>query len=184
LPSGEDEQMGLKRHSVVFLTIVVAVCSMAATAAFGASSHFTKNGSPACTDTGKQLQCTAELAGLGGGDVVATVNASGTATNITCVSPGGNAAPGQNPTLPVTAGGQQTITNPKNGRASINVATTEPTITAQQAGCPNNNWQVTYSDVSFTTYTLTISQSGQTLYTCSGSFAGGSQNGQTSPATC
>ncbi|MFL5964872.1 MAG: hypothetical protein ACJ757_18530 [Gaiellaceae bacterium] len=176
--------MTFKRHSAAVFAISVLVMALAATAAFGASSHFVKGGSPVCTDIGKQLQCTAELAGLGGGDVVANVSANGSATNITCVSPGGNAAPGQNPVLPVSASGSQTITNPKNGRASISVATDQPTITAQQAGCPNNNWQVTYSDVSFTTYTLTISQSGSVLYTCTGSFGSGSQNGQTSTPSC
>jgi hypothetical protein len=52
----------------------------------------------------------------------------------------------------VTAAGSQTITNIKNGRASVNVSTATPTVSAKDAGCPNNSWIVTVADVQFTTY--------------------------------
>jgi hypothetical protein len=112
------------------------------------------------------------------------VNASGTAVGLTCTSPGGNQSPGQNPAVPVNSGGQQTIDNPKNGRATVDVTTLQPSITPKQAGCPNNNWTVTATDVTFTNYTLTISQGGTTLFSCSGSFSSPSQNGQTSTPSC
>jgi len=148
--------------------------------------HFTNGGTPVCTDIGTQVQCTAEIAGLGNETVVATVSANGTATGLTCRTPSGsNESPGQNPAVPVTAGGSQTINNPKNGRAVIDVTTATPTVTPKQAGCPNNHWIVTIADVTFTTYTLTISQGGTTLFTCNGSFSPSpSQNGQTSTPTC
>jgi hypothetical protein len=148
--------------------------------------HFTKNGSPVCTDVGAQLECKAELAGLGGETLVASVSANGTATGITCTTPSGtNEAPGQNPALPVTAGGSQTIENPKNGRANVDVFTAAPTVTPKAAGCPNNSWIVHIADVTFSTYTLTITQGGVTLFTCNGTFLPGeSQNGDTSTPTC
>jgi len=148
-------------------------------------AHFTKGGTPVCTDIGTQLRCTAEVAGLGNETVVATVSANGTATGLTCTTPSGsNQAPGQNPAVPVTSSGSQTITNIKNGRASVDVRSATPTVSAKDAGCPNNNWIVTVADVTFTTYTLTISQGGVTLFTCSGSFSPSSTNGQSSTPTC
>jgi hypothetical protein len=171
---------------LIFAAVIAAALAIpAVSVGQTAGAHFTKNGNPICTDVGTQVRCTAEVAGLGGETVVATVSANGTATGLTCTSPGGNESPGQNPAVPVTAGGSQTINNPKNGRAGVDVTTLEPTVTPKQAGCPNNNWTVTIADVTFTTYTLTISQRGTTLFTCSGSFSPSpSQNGQTSTPTC
>jgi hypothetical protein len=162
--------------------LTVTTAAVAATSGY----HFTSGGSPVCTDIGTQLQCTAEIAGLGNGDVVATINAPGaTETGVTCTSPGGNQAPGQNPAIATTASGTATYPNPKNGRLSISPATNPPAQpTPQQAGCPNNNWTASYTDVVFYSYTLTISQAGQTLFTCQGSFTGGSTNGQISRPSC
>ena len=174
----------MRKILFVVLAGLTALALAGVAAAQTGGAHFTKGGAPVCTDVGTQLRCTAEVAGLGQETVVATVQASGTATGLMCVSPGGNASPGQNPAVPVSAGGTQTISNPKNGRASVNVATATPTVTPKQAGCPNNNWQVTIADVTFSTYTFTISQGGTTLFSCSGSFSSPSQNGQTSTPTC
>jgi hypothetical protein len=165
--------------------VVTALTIAAAASAATSGAHFTNGGQPVCTDVGLQLNCTAEVAGLGNETVDATVNAQGTAVGVTCTSPGGNTSPGQNPALPVNPSGSQTIHNPKNGRATIDVTTNTPTVTPQQAGCPNKNWQTSISDVIFSSYTLTISQGGTVLFTCSGSFGGGgSSNGDSSTPTC
>ena len=112
------------------------------------------------------------------------VNASGTATGVFCLAPGsGNPSPGQNPAVDVDTSGSQEITNIKNGRARVNVSTADPTVTPEDAGCQNNNWGVLVSDVEFTNYTLTISQGGVTLFTCTGSFSPASTDGQTSTPT-
>ena len=173
------------RRMILAFVAAAALTFAGIAAAQTSGAHFTKGGTPVCTDIGTQLRCTAEVAGLGQETVVSTVTAQGTATGLTCTTPSGsNQAPGQNPAVPVTGSGSQTINNPKNGRAGVDVTTATPTVTAKQAGCPNNNWIVTVQDVTFTTYTLTISQGGTTLFTCSGSFSSPSQNGQTSTPTC
>jgi len=127
---------------LVLATVVVVALAVAAVAAAQTSgAHFTKSGTPICTDRGTQLECTAEIAGLGNETVLAHLEASGTATGLTCTTPSGsNQAPGQNPAVDVTAGGTQEITNIKNGRASVDVSTATPTVSAKAAGCPNNNW--------------------------------------------
>jgi hypothetical protein len=85
----------------------------------------------------------------------------------------------------VDTSGSQQITNIKNGRARVNVSTADPTVTPEDAGCQNRNWGVLVSDVEFTSYTLTISQGGQLVVTCTGSFSPSpSTNGQTSTPTC
>jgi hypothetical protein len=171
---------------MILAFVAAAALSFAGIAAAQTSgAHFTKGGTPVCTDIGTQLRCTAEVAGLGNETVVATVSANGTATGLTCTTPSGsNQSPGQNPAVPVTSSGSQTITNIKNGRANVDVRSATPTVGAKAAGCPNNSWIVTVADVTFTTYTLTISQGGVTLFSCSGSFSPSSSNGQSSTPTC
>jgi hypothetical protein len=166
---------------------VAAVAALALTGtAIADGQHFTQNGDPVCTDIGTQVRCTAEIAGLGQQTVNSTLSANGSTVNTTCTSPGGNTAPGQNPAVPVTAGGEQTILQPDNGRQPIEVSTATPSVSPKAAGCPNKNWVVSFSDVKFTTYTLVIKQGGKTIFTCNGSFSrtGGSLDGDTSEPTC
>ena len=173
----------MRRMILVLLATALTLVGAAAAATSGA--HFTQGGDPLCTDIGLQLECTAEVAGLGNVTVDVTLNAVGTAVGITCTSPGGNESPGQNPALPVNPSGSQTIHNPKNGRAVVDVTTNTPTVTAKEAGCPNKNWRTSISDVLFSSYTLEISQGGTVLFTCNGSFpAPGSNDGQKSTPSC
>jgi hypothetical protein len=174
------------KRIVLVLVSVTALALAGVAGAQTSGAHFTQGGDPVCTDIGTQLQCTAELAGLGNETVVALLTApNATATNLLCENKGGNQAPGQNPAVPSTATGTQTILQPKNGRAAIDVRTDVPTIGAKAAGCPNGNWRVIVGDVEFTGYTLTISQGGQLVVTCEGSFTPSpSTNGQTSTPTC
>src|SRR5918911_5168567 len=108
----------MRKFLFVVLAGLTALVLAGLAAAQTSGAHFTKGGTPVCTDIGTQLRCTAEVAGLGQETVVSTVTASGTATGLTCTTPSGsNQAPGQNPAVPVSGSGSQTINNPKNGRA-------------------------------------------------------------------
>ena len=172
------------RTRVLVTTIAISLFAVLATTAFAASAHFKKGGSPVCTISGGQATCSGAIAGLGNQDVVITLDVQGVAT-FNCVSPGGNASPGQNK-VPFQGTTTQTIPSNqiKNGNLNFNVTSpsSTPTATAEQAGCPNPNWTTTLASATVTSITLTIAQGGQTLFTCSAS--GSFSEGQTVPLSC
>lgn len=55
------------------------------------------------------------------------------------------------------------IVDVKNGRASFDVTTEEPTAPA--GSCPNPKWTADVTDVAFTTATITGTQDGTTVFT-------------------
>lgn len=160
----------MTRKSGIVTAILTTVVAFGALASVAMAAHFTKKGSPTCTDTGTVLTCGGELAGLGNEDLVVDLQSRAEATFL-CGAPGnGNTAPGANK-VPFEAGGSQTISGGaiKNGRAvfSVSAPTTPPTPTATDIGCPNGKWQVIgLQDIDFADVVLTIAQGGATLFTC------------------
>jgi hypothetical protein len=151
--------MNRKSKSLIAAAIAIVVVPLA----YAASVHF-KGGNPTFTDKGTTLETCFSLAGLGNQDVTITVEAAGFADS-TCTNKGGNVAPGQNKT-PVSPTAQVTIpsTQIKNGNLSVCLTTTPPPApTAQEAGCPNNNWTASINDVDFTTAKITVVQGGKVV---------------------
>lgn len=168
-----------RRFTVLFFAgLLFAVIGVgAASAALGPTSgvHFTKNGTPTCTISGSggsaDVGCTSELAGLGEGDVTLSTSVSGAAV-YQCENQGGNVAPGQNTVL--VGPDVDTTTVPggeiKNGRAElptpINTISAPTTVTAEQAGCPNPNWEGVNPDLNVTSVTYSAEQGGVTVFSC------------------
>ena len=96
------------------------------------------------------------LWGFGNGDTV-TLTGTGPAL-VMCVSPGGNAAPGQNRPL-VTASGDASLggdSTKKNGKSAVYVVAEPGSVSPEAAGCPNGNWRTQVVFVYYTTATITV----------------------------
>jgi hypothetical protein len=143
--------------------------------AFASSVHFKPGGSPVCTVTlsgsSSSTVCSATLAGLGNGDLAINVTVAGFAV-YQCQNGGGNIAPGQNKVLvgpsttPTIIPGSQI----KNGNVSFTtnpaVLSAPSTVTAAQAGCPNQNWTGVNPTLTLTSIEMTITQFGVQLFDC------------------
>jgi len=167
--------------------------TLAAPAALADSPHFKKGGTPTCTISSTSARsssttCTATLAGLGNEDLLVTTSVSGSAV-YQCQNAGGNIAPGQNKVLVGPATSQTSIPagQIKNGNLTfftVPVVLTAPsTVSAQAAGCPNNNWTGVNPTLTTTNITLTIEQPvGTVIFTCTASNPNGLSG--TVPLTC
>jgi hypothetical protein len=97
-----------------------------------------------------------KAAGLGNGPIAAFLTADSVSATYECVDKGGNVAPGQPVVLSNVTGPSQTIT-PHNGQITFSPDLPPPTPSARTE-CPNANWSVRLTSLTYTDVVLHIQQ--------------------------
>jgi hypothetical protein len=143
--------------------------------ASAASPHFKPRHEPVCTLSGTtsvSVTCSGVLAGLGNEDLQIDVSLSGQAL-YQCQNPGGRLVPGQNKVLegPATSTTSIPAEDIKNGTLTFTtnpaVLTAAATVSAAEAGCPNNNWVGVNPKLTVTSIELVIQQPpGTVIFDC------------------
>jgi hypothetical protein len=137
--------------------MALAVASMVpATAALAQSPHFV--GTPTCTKSlSTGLTCSGKAAGLGNGPTEAFLTADKVTATYECVNHGGNVAPGQPVVTQNVAGPTETIT-PRNGQITFSPTIPPPPTPSAATDCPNGNWKVRLTSLTYTDVVLHIQQ--------------------------
>jgi Tfp pilus assembly protein FimT len=141
---------------LIVLIAVLAVTGLIAAPAFAESPHFI--GTPTCTkSTSTGLTCSGKAAGLGNGPTAAFLTASSVSATYECVNKGGNVAPGQPVVLQNVTGPTQNIT-PRNGQITFSPNIPPPPTPSARTECPNGNWSVRLTSLTFNDVVLHIQQ--------------------------
>jgi hypothetical protein len=171
------------KRMIVLLVATGVAAGVTAAAAIGGNVHL-KGGAhatPSFTDNGLTLSAAGSLAGLGNGDVLVTLSATGQ-PSATCGNPGTKTtqAPGRNP-AEVTLTGTEAIpaSEIKNGNVDFGVVTNPPQSPISGApDCPNSSWTEIITGVAFTSAIITVEQPpGTVVLTVSCTFSSPTSDG-------
>lgn len=148
------------RRVILMLALVAAsaaVIAMSAIPVVAESPHFI--GTPTCTknSTTGVLTCSGKASGLGNGPTAAFLTASSVSATFECVNKGGNVAPGQPVVQSSVTGPTQTIT-PHNGQIAFSPTLSPPPTPSAKDECPNGNWTVRRTSLTYNNVVLHIQQ--------------------------
>src|SRR5919204_5205577 len=148
------------RRRILFifaLPVMLVALVMGASAALAQSPHFI--GTPTCTKSATTgvLTCSGKAAGLGNGPTAAFLTASSVSATYECVNKGGNVAPGQPLVLQNVTGPTQNIT-PRNGQITFSPNIPPPPTPSSADTCPNGNWSVRLTSLTYNDVVLHIQQ--------------------------
>jgi len=142
------------------IAALLAVVALTTVQAAAGNVHLKNKPPVSFTDQGLSLSSSGALTGLGNGDIVIALTATGQPV-ASCTNPSGQNQPaGQNPAT-VTLSGVQSIPGSaiKNGNVSFNVSTGTPQTPVPGAPeCPNPQWTENITDVVFSSATITVYQ--------------------------
>jgi hypothetical protein len=143
------------------LRLVVVLAALAATGllastAFAQSPHFI--GTPSCTKSVTSgLTCSGKAAGLGNEPAFVFLTASSVTATYECVNKGGNVAPGQ-PVVTQNVEGPTQVITPHNGQVTFSATLPAPTPPSAATECPNGNWRVRLTSLTYNDVVLHIQQ--------------------------
>jgi hypothetical protein len=141
---------------LIVVTAAFAVTGLTAAPAFAQSPHFV--GTPTCTKSVTSgLTCSGKAAGLANGPTAAFLTASSVAATYQCENKGGNVAPGQPVVTQDVTGPTQTIA-PRNGQITFSPNIPPPTPPSAATECPNGNWKVVLTSLTYNDVVLHIQQ--------------------------
>jgi hypothetical protein len=127
-----------------------------ATAAQAQSPHFV--GTPSCTKSlSSGLTCSGKAVGLGNGPTDAFLTAGSVSATYRCENKGGNIAPGQPVVNQNVTGPVQHIT-PRNGQITFSPTIPPPTPPSAATECPNGNWKVVLTSLTYNDVVLHVQQ--------------------------
>ena len=136
--------------------VALIAAAVFAAVAVAQSPHFI--GTPSCTkSTTTGLTCSGKAAGLGNEPANVFLTADSITATYECVNKGGNVAPGQPVVTQNVAGPTQTIT-PHNGQITFSATLPVPTPPSAATECPNGNWSVRLTSLTYTNVMLHIQQ--------------------------
>jgi hypothetical protein len=142
---------------ILFLLTVPAMLLasiLSATAAQAQSPHFI--GTPSCTKSlSSGLTCSGKAAGLGNEPAAAFLTADKVTATYVCQNNGGNVAPGQ-PVVTQNVTGPSQIITPHNGQITFSPTIPPPTPPSSATECPNGNWKVILTSLTYTNVVLHI----------------------------
>jgi len=147
----------MRRVAFIFaLPAMLLAFVLSAQIAQAQSAHFI--GTPTCTKSlTAGLTCSGKAAGLGNAPSAAFLTADTESATFECVNHGGNVAPGQPVVLSNVTGPMQTIT-PHNGQITFSPTIPPPPAPSAKTECPNGNWTVRITSLSYTNVVLHIQQ--------------------------
>jgi hypothetical protein len=138
------------------LFLVLLFSALTTAQAFAQSPHFI--GTPSCTKSlSSGLTCSGKAAGLGNEPANVFLTADSVTATYECVNKGGNVAPGQPVVTQDVTGPTQTIT-PHNGQITFSATLPVPTPPSAATECPNGNWRVRLTSLTYTNVVLHIEQ--------------------------
>jgi 4-amino-4-deoxy-L-arabinose transferase-like glycosyltransferase len=144
----------LKRNIV--LALAIGAVAALATVALAESPHFI--GTPTASKSlTSGLTVSGKAAGLGNGPTAAFLTASSVSATYECVNHGGNVAPGQPVVLQNVTGPTQNIT-PHNGQITFSPNIPPPPTPSARDACPNGNWTVRITSLTYNDVVLHIQQ--------------------------
>ena len=173
-------------RKIIVLVCVLASLLLLASVASAANIHFKSKSGPSFTDNGLTLSVGGTLTGLGNGDVLISLSATGNPT-ATCTNPSGKNRPaGRNPAS-VTLTGSQSFpaSEIKNGNLTFSGVTTNPPQSPIPGApqCPGSSWTETITDVAFTSATVTVQQ-GATNVSSTCTFSSPTSDGSVTASSC